>query len=310
MTSRAVQYDRFGGPEVLELVDREVPEPGEGQVRLAVKAASVNPVDWKLLGGGMAAGNAPDGPTVIGIDVAGVVDSLGAGVDGVAVGDEVLGRASGGSFAEHALADAAGLTRKPDGLSWDVAASLPVVTTTAYRVLALLGLGEGEGSGKTLVVDGASGGVGTYAVQLAVGRGATVIGTASPSRQDDVRALGAIPLVYGDGFADRVREVAPQGVDAAFDAAGKGSLPDLVALTGSPDRVITIADPTAADHGVAFTGGGNAQEVPGALADAAARVADGRLRAPSVTTYPLDEAARAEADNQQGRVAGKLVIRP
>lgn len=310
MTSRAVQYRRYGGPEVLELVDRETPEPGEGQVRLAVRAASVNPVDWKILSGGMASTDAPDAPTVIGIDVAGVVEALGAGVDAVAVGDEVLGRASGGSFAEQAIADAGGLVSKPEGLSWDLAASLPVVATTAYRGLALLGLGEGEGSGKTLVVDGASGGVGTYAVQLAVARGATVIGTASPAHQDDLRALGATPLVYGDGLADRVRELAPQGVDAAFDAAGKGSLPDLVALTGSADRVITIADPSAQDHGVVFTAGGDENEVSGSLADAAARVADGRLQAPSITTYPLDDAARAETDNQQGRVAGKLVIRP
>lgn len=309
MTSRAVQYTRYGGPEVLELVERDDPSPGAGQVRLAVRAAAVNPLDWKLRRGFMASDDAPPAPRVPGFDVAGVVDEVGEGVTTLAVGDEVLGSAVGGSYAERALAGAASLVVKPEALSWETAAAVPTIVTTAYRALALVGLGEGDHTGATLVVDGASGGVGTMVVQLAVARGITVIGTAGEARQDEVRALGATPTVHGDGLVDRVRELAPRGVDAALDLAGKGSLPDLVTLTGSGERVVTIADGSAAEHGARFSSGGPDQEVPGALADGVARLADGRLRAPVVQTYPLEEAGRAQDDNETGRVKGKLVIR-
>ncbi len=311
MTSRAVQYTRFGGPEVLELVEREDPVPAEGQVRVAVRAAAVNPMDWKLRGGGSASADAPPAPRVPGFDVAGVVDALGAGVTDLAVGDEVVGKAVGGAYAEEALADARALVRKPAEVSWEVAAAIPVVATTAYRALALFGLDEGDHAGTTLVVDGASGGVGVFAVQLAVARGATVIGTASEAHQDDVRALGATPVVYGEGLADRVRAVAPQGVDLAFDTAGKGSLGDLVALTGDPSKVVTIADYAGAQElGATFTSGGDPDVETRALAEAVALLAAGRLRAPTVVTYPLSEAGTAQEDNRTRRVAGKLVLRP
>ena len=258
MTSRAVQYARYGGPEVLEIVEREDPQPGPGQVRLAVRAASVNPIDWKLRSGGMASSDAPQRPVIAGVDLAGTVEAVGEGVTAFGIGDEVLGHASGGAYAEKALAGVGALAAKPTNLSWEVAGSLPVVATTAYRALALLGLGEGDDTaGKVLVVNGASGGVGVVATQVALARGVTVIGTASERHQDDVKALGATPVVYGDGLADRVRAItdhvdAGRGaersrtIDAAFDTAGKGALGDLVALTGSADRVITIADPDAA----------------------------------------------------------------
>lgn len=311
MTSRAVQYRRFGGPEVLETVDRDDPVPGDGQVLVDVRAAGVNPLDWKLRSGLMAAGDAPAAPIVPGFDVAGVVAAVGPGVDRFAVGDEVLGSSAGGAYAERALAAETALVARPGAVSWEVAGSLASVLTTSFRVLALLGLGAGDDArGTTLVVDGASGGVGVLVTQLAVRRGATVIGTASERNQDAVRALGATPVVYGPGLADRVRAVAPRGVDAALDTAGKGSLPDLIALTGSVERVLTIADPSAGDHGVRFSGGGADEDVPGALADGVALVADGTLRPPTTVTYTLDEAGRAQDDNQQGRVGGKLVLRP
>ena len=309
MTSRAVQYARYGGPEVLEIVEREDPQPGPGQVRLAVRAASVNPIDWKMRGGGMASSDAPRQPVIPGVDVAGTVEAVGEGVTAFGVGDEVLGHARGGAYAEKALADADRLTAKPEGLSWEVAGALPVVATTAYRGLALLGLGEGDDTtGKVLVVTGASGGVGGVATQLAVARGITVIGSASERHQDDVKALGATPVVYGEGFADRVRAVTAH-VDAAFDTAGKGALGDLVALTGSADRVITIADPEAQQHGVRFTAGGDG-EVEGALADFVEQVAAGTYRAPEVVVYPLEAAAQAQEDNRTGAVSGKLVLTP
>ena len=164
MTSRAVQYRRFGGPEVLEVVEREDPSPGAGQVRLAVRAAGVNPLDWKLRRGLMTSEDAPPEPRVPGFDVAGVVEELGEGVTSVAVGDEVLGSAVGGSYAERALAKADTLVAKPEALDWPTAAAVVTAITTAYRALALVGLGEGDHTGATLVVDGASGGVGTMVV--------------------------------------------------------------------------------------------------------------------------------------------------
>lgn len=309
MTSRAVQYARYGGPEVLEIVEREDPQPGPGQVRLAVRAASVNPIDWKLRSGGMASSDAPDRPVIAGVDLAGTVEAVGEGVTSVGVGDEVLGNARGGAYAEKALADVATLAAKPAGVSWEVAAALPVVVTTAYRGLALLGLGEGDDTaGKVLVVNGASGGVGVIATQIALARGVTVVGTASERHQDDVKALGATPVVYGEGLADRVRALVDH-VDAAFDTAGKGALGDLVALTGSAERVITIADPEAAKHGVRFTAGGDG-EVEGSLADFVGRLASGRYRAPEVVVYPLDQAGKAQEDNRTGAVSGKLVLTP
>lgn len=323
MTSRAVQYTRFGGPEVLEIVEREDPQPGPGQIRLAVRAASVNPIDWKLRSGGMASSDAPKQPVIPGVDLAGTVEALGEGVTAFGVGDEVLGHASGGGYAARALANASALVAKPAGVSWEVAGSLPVVVTTAYRVLAQLGLGEGDDTGKVLVVNAASGGVGVVATQVAVARGVTVIGTASERHQDDVKALGATPVVYGEGLADRVRAVSPTAhagrgaersrtIDAAFDTAGKGALGDLVALTGSADRVITIADPEAEQHGVRFSSSGpsGGNEVEGALADFAAGLASGRYRAPEIVVYPLERAGQAQEDNRTGAVSGKLVLRP
>jgi NADPH:quinone reductase-like Zn-dependent oxidoreductase len=321
MTSRAVQYARFGGPEVLEIVEREDPQPGPGQVRLAVRAASVNPIDWKLRSGAMASSDAPRQPVIAGVDVAGTVEAVGEGVTAFGVGDDVLGHASGGAYAEKALASAAALAAKPGALSWEVAASLPVIATTAYRALALLGLGEGDDTaGKVLVVNGASGGVGVAATQVAVARGVTVIGTASGRHQDDVKALGATPVVYGEGLADRVRAITDhvdagaersRTVDAAFDTAGKGALGDLVALTGTADHVITIADMEAEKYGVRFTGGAGAaaEEVEGALGDFVGQVAAGRYRAPEVVVYPLEQAGQAQEDNRTGAVSGKLVLR-
>ncbi|HEY2222018.1 NADP-dependent oxidoreductase [Actinomycetospora sp.] len=302
-----MQYARFGGPEVLEIVEREDPQPGPGQVRLAVRTASVNPIDWKLRSGGMASSDAPEKPVIGGIDLAATVEALGEGVTAFGVGDEVLGHAVGGAYAERALADAARLVAKPAGVSWEIAGSLAVVVTTAYRGLALLGLGEGDDTaGKVLVISGASGGVGVVATQVAAARGVTVIGTASERHQDVVKGLGATPVVYGDGLADRVRGLTAH-VDAAFDTAGKGALGDLVALTGSADRVITIADPEAGTYGVTFSAGADG-EVEGSLADFVAGLAAGRYRAPEVVVYPLEQAGQAQEDNRTGAVSGKLVL--
>lgn len=307
MTSRVVQYVRYDGPEVLETVQREDPQPRPGQVRLAVRVASVNPIDWKLRSCGMASSDAPERPVIAGVDLAGTVEALGEGVSVFGIGDEVLGHASGGAYAENALADVAALVAKPAVMSWEVAGALPVIVTTAYQVLAQLGLGAGEDTaGKVLVINGASGGVGVVATQVAAACGVSVIGIASERRQDEVTAFGAAPVVYGASLADRVGAMS-DGVDAAFDTAGKGRLDELVALTGSADRVLTIADPEAGEHGVRFSSGGEEDE--GALADFVAGLAAGRYRVPEVVVYPLEQAGKAQEDNRTGAVRGKLVLR-
>jgi NADPH:quinone reductase-like Zn-dependent oxidoreductase len=298
---RAAVYSQAGDPaEVLSVAEVEEPHAGPGQVRVAVRAAGVNPVDWKLVTGMM--GEGPRRPTVPGIDAAGVVDEVGEGVTGVQVGDAVFGHAAGGSAAELAVLTA--WAHKPGVASFEVAGGLPVVGETAVRVLDLLGLP----AGRTVVVDGASGGVGLVTVQLAVARALGVIGTASEGNQDFVRSLGALPTTHGPGLADRVRALAPDGVDGAVDTVGKGSVRDLVALTGDPGKVVTIADFGAAELGVQVTTGGGGQGPR--LAEIAGLLAEGRLQVPVAGTYPLERIAEAYAESRGGHVRGKLVLLP
>jgi NADPH:quinone reductase-like Zn-dependent oxidoreductase len=302
---RAIAFTEYGEPEVLHLIELDEPEPGPGQVRLAVRAASVNPWDWKVRSGATAAFAPARFPHVPGIDVAGVVDAVGPDVTGLAAGDEVFGKATGGSYAEVALARADAVTGKPAGLSWEVAAALPTAASTARHALDELAVTSGE----TLLVDGAAGSVGTLVVQLARRLGATVLGTAGPANQDHLRSLGATALVYGDGLADRVRAAAPQGVDAALDAAGHGGLPVLVELAGGPGRVVTLADPKAGELGVTFLGG-EVPDLPGVLAQVGALAATGALTVPIARVHPLAEAAAAHRESQSGHARGKLVLVP
>ncbi|WP_433225960.1 NADP-dependent oxidoreductase [Microtetraspora malaysiensis] len=302
---RAVMFSEYGEAEVLRVAECEVPEPGPGQVRIAVRAAGVNPIDWKIRSGVMAAMMPVRFPAVPGVDVAGVVESVGPDVTDVAVGDEVFGKAVSGSYAELALANCDSIAAKPAAVSWEVAAALPVAGTTAYHAFAQLRLAQGE----TIVIDGAAGGVGTVATQLARHRGLTVIGTAGPPNHHYLRSLDVIPVSYGDGLADRVRAVAAGGVDAAVDAAGRGSLSALVELTGNPDRVITLADASAQSLGVRFAYG-EPDDMRGILAEAIALVAVGAITIPIAHTYPLTDAAAAHRDSQAGHVRGKLVLAP
>ena len=300
---RAIAFTEYGEPEVLHPIELEVPEPGAGRVRLTVRAASVNPWDWKVRSGATRSFAPVTFPHVPGIDVAGVVDAVGDGVTGLAVGDEVFGKATGGSYAEVALARADAVTTKPAGLSWELAAALPTVASTARHALQELRVTSGE----TLLVDGATGGVGTVVVQFARRLGNTVLGTAGPANQDHLRELGAVPLVYGDGLAERVRAAAPQGVDAALDVAGKGALPVLVELAGGPGRVVTLADPKAGELGVTFLGG-EVADLPSVLAQAGALAATGALTLPIAQVFPLAEAAAAHRASQSGHTRGKLVL--
>ncbi|MEU6927625.1 NADP-dependent oxidoreductase [Streptomyces sp. NPDC046374] len=301
----AIVYGEFGGHEVLRHESAvAVPEPGAGEVRVKVAAVGVNPVDWKCRYGWVEEFYPTTFPAVPGLEFAGTVDALGEGVTGVRVGDEVFGWTTTGAYAEYALA--AVFAPKPAALSWEQAASIPVAGETARRVLDLLDVGAGE----TLLLHGAAGAVGAVAAQLAVAAGVTVIGTASERNHAFLRELGVTPVTYGEGLADRVREAAPQGVDAVFDAAGHDTLPVSVELLGGEkSRIVTIAAPDAHEHGIVFSG--VTVEAPVArrlLTELAALVADGRLRLDLAETFPLKEAARAQELSESGHVRGKLVI--
>lgn len=296
---KAIQYTRFGGPEVLEVGELPDPHPGPGQVRIAVRAVGVNPIDWKMRAGMMGG----DLPQTTGREAAGVVDELGEGVEDVAAGDRVFGFVTGAGAAEFAvLADYAPI---PASLDFAGAAALPVAVETATRTLDLLGVGQDT----ILLVNGAAGAVGSSAVQLARRRGARVIGTASPGNHDYLRSLGAEPTTYGDRMTDQVRELAPGGVDAALDAAGGGALPALVELAGGPDRVVTIADYAGAQEtGAQFSGGMGTQRAIHALRDIDPLIEAGRFLLPVAQTFPLEKIAEAHVLSQEGHVRGKLVL--
>jgi NADPH:quinone reductase-like Zn-dependent oxidoreductase len=304
--SKAIVFTEFGAPDVLHTADVPVPEPGPGQVRIAVRAAGVNALDHKIRAGYMEQVFPVTLPHVPGLEAAGVVESVGEGVGGLVAGDPVFGPVSGG-YAELALADAERLTLKPDTVDWQQAAAVPVAAETTYRVFELLGVQPGE----TLLIHAAAGAVGGVAVQIAVARGLTVVGTASEANHEHLRALGAIPVTYGDGLVERVRAVAPQGVDAAFDAAGRGDvIPDSIELTGGTDRVVTIADAIGAGrYGVRFTAGGPGEyRGKPATEEALALIAAGKLRLPVHGVFPLDEAAAAHRESESGHVTGKIVL--
>jgi NADPH:quinone reductase-like Zn-dependent oxidoreductase len=204
---KAVTFADYGPPEVLCVADAEEPHPGEGQIRIAVRAAGVNPIDWKARSGVMREMMPLSFPVIDGREASGVVDEVGPGVSGVATGEEVFGFSVGGAAAEHALLD--DYARKPAGLAWEDAAALPVAVETSLRVFNVLG---GLGGGQTIVVNGAAGGVGAAAVQIAQAGGARVIGTASEGNHEFLRSLGAEPTTYGDGMVERIRALAPDGI--------------------------------------------------------------------------------------------------
>jgi NADPH:quinone reductase-like Zn-dependent oxidoreductase len=298
---RAVVYNEHGGPDVLHVEEVEEPHAGAGQVRVAVRAAGVNPVDWKARSG-MFPGTLP---AIDGREAAGVVDEVGEGVTGASTGDEVFGFTIGGAAAEHVLM--ADFARKPEKASWEEAAGLPVAVETSVRVFKVLG---GLSEGQTIVIDGAAGGVGSAAVQLAKARGARVIGTASERNHEYLRSLGAEPTTYGPGLAERVRGLAPDGVDYGFDAAGKGGVRELIELTGDPARVASIADFGAAELGAKVTGGAGEERAVEALGEAAELIDAGRFHLPVAQAFRFEDAAAAHQASEEGHVRGKLVLVP
>ncbi|CAL9387658.1 hypothetical protein SUDANB145_01202 [Streptomyces sp. enrichment culture] len=294
---RKVSFAEFGGPDVLRLIDAEEPHAGPGQVRVAVRAAGVNPVDWRIREGQVLGAHPTELPAGVGLDAAGVVDEVGAGVEDVEVGVRVFGEGSD-TYAEFAVLSA--WARMPEGLTFAEAAGYPSVVETALRVLREVGVRPGQ----TLLVSGASGGVGSAVLQIARDRGIAVIGTAGAANQEYLRSLGAVATTYGEGWVERVRRLGP--VDAALDLAGSGVLRELVELTGDPRKVISIADLGAPEHGVRFSG--VAGSVPDALAEAVDLIARGALHIPVERSYPLAEAAAAHADSQAGHARGRRVM--
>jgi len=296
---KAVSFSQFGGPEVLEIVDLPDPHPGPGQVRIAVRAAGVNPSDWKKRKGMMD----EDLPQTMGHEAAGVVDELGEGVADVAVGDRVFGFDAAGA-AQAELAVLSYYAPVPPSLDFPRAAALPAAIETATRALDQLGVG----SGSTLLINGASGSVGSAAVQLAVVRGARVIGTASSANHEYLRSLGAEPVAYGEGLVGRVRALAPDGVDLALDVAGSGVLPELIELAGGAGHVVTVADfGGAQEHGVRFSSGDTGRAVH-ALAEIGELIESGRFSLPVGQTFPLAEVAEAHRVSERGHERGKLVL--
>jgi NADPH:quinone reductase-like Zn-dependent oxidoreductase len=294
---RKVSFAEFGGPDVLRLIDAEEPHAGPGQVRVAVRAAGVNPVDWRIREGQKLGAHPIELPAGVGLDAAGVVDEVGKGVEGVEVGDPVFGEGAS-TYAEFAVLWA--WARVPEGLTFEEAAGYPSVVETALRVIREVG----ARSGQTLLVSGASGGVGSAVLQIARDRGITVIGTAGAANQDYLRSLGAIATTYGEGWVERVRQLGD--VDAALDLAGSGVIGELVELTGNPGKVISIADLDAPKLGVRFSG--VAGSMPDALAEAADLIARGKLHIPVERSYPLVAAAAAHIDSQAGHTRGRRVI--
>jgi NADPH:quinone reductase-like Zn-dependent oxidoreductase len=306
---RALQFSEYGPVSVLRIA--EVPEPhaGPGQVRVAVRATGVTPADCYTREGRFRDWIPLPLPHVPGVDAAGVVDEVGAGVTDVRKGDEVFGIVElarmGGANAEYAVL--ATWARKPATMTWEQAGGAAGNAETALRVLDRLG----AEAGTTLLIEGAAGGVGTIAVQIAVARGATVIGTGGPGNQEFLAALGAIPTTYGRGLAERVAALAPGGVDAVLDCAGSGSLPDLVALARSPRRVVTIADLNAAAFGVHLSrtaGPGADRPATEGLAEFVKLAEQGRVTVPVAAVFPLEKAAAAHELSESRHARGKIVL--
>ncbi|MFG3551251.1 NADP-dependent oxidoreductase [Streptomyces sp. NPDC047725] len=304
---KAISYTRYGGPEVLEYGEVRDPRVGPDSVLVKVRAAAVNPVDWKCREGYLDALIEPVFPVVTGWDVSGVVVRPGAAVTEFAVGDEVIGYVrtdvlSHGTFAQYVAAPVRTLARKPRNLSHEEAAGLPLTGLTAYQVLVkTLGVERGE----TVLVHAAAGGVGSIAVQLGRHLGARVIGTASERNHDYVRGLGGEPVTYGEGLGERVRGLAPEGVDAVFDTVGGETLRVSADLLAPEGRLASIADPDVVDHGGRYCFvRPDAQDLL-RLTELAER---GVVGVHVSETFPLERAADAYRSNEEGRTRGKIVV--
>ncbi|MGW1916207.1 NADP-dependent oxidoreductase [Streptomyces sp. NPDC002076] len=302
--SKAYVYTRHGGPETEALVDLDRPGPGPGEILIAVRAAGVNPVDWKLRQGFRRPGEGePVFPTVFGSEAAGVVEEVGPGVTGFAVGDEVFGSAARGAFAEYAVLIADVTAHKPAALSFRDAATLPVAAATAYDGLRQLDLPGGS----TLLVTGAGGGVGTAAVQIARAFGLRVVGVASEGKREFVESLGAVHVPSGPDLAERVRAAAPDGIDGVYDLVGEPVLTEAAELLKDRGKLVTAGSPQQA---AAAVGGAPVKRVrTSAVLEAVADLAVRGALKPHITrTFPLEQAGQALRAVEDGHALGKIVI--
>jgi NADPH:quinone reductase-like Zn-dependent oxidoreductase len=302
---RAITYDQYGDPDNLTLSDLPEPKVGPAEVLIRVRSAAVNPVDWKVAAGGLDGLMNVTFPVIPGWDVAGVVERVGLDTPEFEPGDEVIAYARkdwvhGGTFAELVTVPVRAVARKPEALDWHQAAGLPLAGLSAYQLLSRLGLSRDE----TVLVHAAAGGVGSLAVQIAKATGARVIGTASEGNHDLLRELGAEPVAYGDGLAERVRELAPDGVDVAADFVG-GVLDATLAVLKEGGRHGSIVEAEVVEKGGLYAWvRPNAADLQ-ALADLADK---GLLTVPVAQVFPLEQAAEAFRLSMGGHVRGKIAI--
>ncbi len=305
---RAVRFDRYGDVDVLNVVDVERPVPGPGEVLVRVKAAGINPGEASIRKGLLHERWPATFPSGEGTDLAGVIEELGPGVEGLDVDEPVIGWTDQrASHAELVVVPADQLTRKPAGVSWEAAGALFVAGTTAYATVRAVRASSGD----TVVVSGAAGGVGSLAAQLVVLAGATAIGLAGETNHQWLLEHGVIPVAYGDGVADRIREVSERKVDAFIDTFGSGYVALAVDELGvAPDRVDTIIDWEAGQkYGVKMEGTAAAASA-GVVAELAQLIDEGRLEVPIAKVYPLEDVRDAFRELEQRHTRGKIVLRP
>jgi NADPH:quinone reductase-like Zn-dependent oxidoreductase len=304
---QAVRFDKYGDVDVLDVVDVEAPVPGDGEVVVRVKAAGINPGEASIREGLLQERWPATFPSGEGSDLAGVVEAVGAGVNGVAVGDEVIGFTDRrASHAELVVVEAGDLTPRPSAVPWEVAGSLFVVGTTAWAAVRAVALAEGD----VVAISGAAGGVGTLAVQLAARAGATVIALASEDHHEWLRAHGAIPVAYGDGVGERIMAAGDGRLDAFIDAFGSGYVQLALDLGVAPGRIDTIVDWEVAGRVGAKTDGNMAGASAETLAELAAMVAAGELEVPIAAVYPLSQVREAFRELERRHTLGKIVLRP
>ena len=306
-TARAVRFDRYGGRDVLYVADVDMPEPGPGEVVVEVRAAGINPGEAAIRTGAMHEMFPATFPSGEGSDLAGVVTAVGPGVTQFSVGDEVLGfsfRRS--SHATHTAVPVDQLIHKPSQMSWDVAGSLYAVSATAYAAVRAVAPQPGE----TVAVSAAAGGVGGITVQLLVRREARVLGIAGPGNADWLRAHGVIPIAYGDGLAERLREAAPKGIDAFIDLFGPEYVQLAVDLGVAPERIDTIISFEKAAEVGAKTEGSAEASTPEVLSEMADLIVSGAIDFEVAGTYPLDRVADAYEELEKRHTRGKIVLLP
>ncbi|TDD73877.1 NADP-dependent oxidoreductase [Actinomadura darangshiensis] len=304
---KAVRFHEYGGIDVLRVEEVDRPVPGPGQVLVEVRAAGIQPGEAHIRTGDLHARWPATFPSGQGSDLAGVVVEVGPHVRGVAVGDEVLGFThKRASHAEFVVVDDVQMTPRPEGLPWDVAGSLYVAGTTAYATVFAVDPGPSD----TVVVSGAAGGVGSFAVQLARRRGATVIGLASEANHAWLKERGVVAVEYGEGAAERIRQVSGGSVDAFIDTFGDGYVDLAVELGVRPERICTIRDWQAAARVGARADGEGAAACAVVVGELARLAARGELEVPIARAYPLERVRDAFRELERRHTHGKIVLRP